>query len=241
MAERISIGGFDIEVTKKDIKNIHLTVHPPTGVVSVSAPLRADTDIIRAFALTKLDWIKRHHEKLLTQARESQRELVNGESLSVWGKRYLLNLEVRANGERVKLMGKKLFLRVSKDDDRTKREEHLDKWYREELRRQANHFVVNWQDKLGVAVNRLFIQRMKRKWGSCNPASKSIRLNTELIHKPKEATEFVIVHELAHLIEPKHSAEFYQLMDDLMPTWRVTRHKLNEAPLSYVTWASSRV
>ena len=240
MSEYISVGDFDVQVIKKDIKNIHLSVNPPTGMVRVSAPKSADTETIKAFALTKLDWIKRHHEKLSTQARESQRELINGESLFVWGKRYLVNLEVRANGEQVKLIGKKLLLRVSKDDDRTKREVNLDRWYREELRRQANHFISDWQDKLGVTVNRLFIQRMKRKWGSCNPTSNSIRLKTDLIHKPTEATEFVVVHELAHLIEPKHSAEFYQLMDDLMPTWRSTRQKLNEAPLSYVTWANLR-
>ena len=237
MAERLSIGGFNVEVTKKDIKNIHLTVHPPTGVVKVSAPTDTDTQIIKAFALTKLDWIKRNHHRLVNQARESQRELVNRESINVWGKRYLLQIENYDGGDRVELNSKQLILHVENNDDTEMKAKILERWYREEVRKKAAPLILRWQNTFNADVSKLFIQRMKTKWGSCSPAARSIRLNTELVHKHVEALEFVVVHELAHFVEPRHTDNFYKLLDDTLPKWRIIRQKLNEAPLTFATWA----
>jgi len=237
MAERLLIGGFDVEVTKKDIKNIHLTIHPPTGVVKVSAPLDIDTKVIKAFALTKLEWIKRHHQRLANQARESQRELINMESINVWGKQYLVKIESFNGGDFVELKGKNLILRVRKNASTEKKTEIIESWYRDELRKKANKIIAQWEGKIGESVQKLYIQRMKTKWGSCSPASKSIRLNTELVHKDKEALEYVIVHELIHFIESRHNDKFYKLIDSILPKWKSIRQKLNEAPLSYGVWA----
>ena len=237
MTEHIFIGGFDVEVTKKDIKNIHLTVHPPTGVVRVSAPLDIDTQVLKAFALTKLEWIKRHHQRLVNQARESQRELINRESINVWGKRYLIKIENFNDGDFVEIKGNILILRVRKNISTEKKTEILESWYRDELRKKANKIIAKWEGKFGKSVQKLYIQRMKTKWGSCSPMSKSIRLNTELVHKDKEALEYVIVHELIHFIETRHNDKFYKLLDSFLPKWKIIRQKLNEAPLSYATWA----
>lgn len=237
MAERLSIGGFDVEVTKKDIKNIHLTVHPPTGVVKVSAPLNIDTQIVKAFALTKLEWIKRHHQRLANQARESQREFINRESINVWGQRYLLKIESFDGGNRVELKGKHLILRVRDNENMQAKTQILERWYRDELRQKASKVILQWETHFSASVQKLYIQRMKTKWGSCSPASNSIRLNTELVHKEREALEFVIVHELIHFVEVKHNERFYKLLDSALPKWKSIRQNLNEAPLSYATWA----
>ncbi len=159
MVERLSIGGFDVEVTKKDIKNIHLTVHPPTGVVKVSAPLNTDTQIVRAFALTKLEWIKKHHQRLANQARESQREFINRESINIWGQRYLLKVESFGGGDRVEINGKHLIVRVLNSENTKAKSEILEHWYRGELRKKANKVISKWESKFSVSVQKLYIQR----------------------------------------------------------------------------------
>lgn len=237
MTEHLLIGGFDVEVTKKDIKNIHLTVHPPKGVVKLSAPLDTDSQVLKAFALTKLEWIKRHHQRLVNQARESQRELINRESVSVWGNRYLIKIESFNGGGFVEIKGNNLILRIQKNSSKKTKIEIIESWYRDELRKKAIKILAKWEGKFGKSVKNLYIQRMKTKWGSCSPASKSIRLNTELVHKNKEALEYVIVHELIHFIESRHNDKFYRILDSVLPNWKSIRQKLNQAPLTYATWA----
>lgn len=237
MTEHLLIGGFDVEVTKKDIKNIHLTVHPPTGIVKLSAPLDTDMQVLKAFALTKLEWIKRHNKRLVNQARESQRELINRESINVWGRRYLLKIEFFNDVNFVEIKGNNLILRVRENASTETKTKILESWYRDELRKKANKIIAKWECKFGENVQKLYIQRMKTKWGSCSPTLKSIRLNTELVHKDQEALEYVIVHELLHFIEPRHNYKFYKLLDSFLPKWKSIRQKLNEAPLSYAIWA----
>lgn len=237
MTEHILIGGFDVEVTKKAIKNIHLTVHPPKGVVKLSAPIDTDTQVLKAFALTKLEWIKRHHQRLVSQARESQRDLINRESINVWGKRYLIKIESLNGDDFVEIKGNNLILRVHKNTSTEIKTEIIESWFRDELRKKANKIIAKWEGKFGKNVQKLYIQRMKTKWGSCSPTSKSIRLNTELVHKDREALEYVIVHELIHFIESRHNDKFFKLLDSVLPKWKNVRQKLNEAPLSYATWA----
>ena len=237
MTEHFLISGFEVEVTKKDIKNIHLTVHPPTGIVKLSAPLHTDTHVLKAFALSKLEWIKRHNQRLVNQARESKRELINRESINVWGKRYLIKIKSRCGDDFVEIKGNNLILNLRDNTSAQKKTEILEIWYRDELRKKANKIIAKWECKFGKVVQKLYIQRMKTKWGSCSPTTKSIRLNTELVHKDKEALEYVIVHELIHFIESRHNDKFYQLLDSVLPKWKSIRQKLNEAPLSYAIWA----
>lgn len=237
MTEHLLVGDFEVEVTKKDIKNIHLTVHPPTGIVKLSAPINTDTQVLKAFALTKLEWIKKHHHRLANQSRESQREFINRESILVWGKRYLIKIEKFNSGDFVEIKGNNLILRLRENISKQTKTEIIESWFRDELRKKANKIIAKWEEKFGMSVRKLYIQRMKTKWGSCSPMSKTIRLNTELVHKNKEALEYVIVHELIHFIEYRHNERFYNLLDSFLPKWKSIRQNLNEAPLSYAIWA----
>lgn len=240
MESVISIGGFDINVTRKDIKNIHLSVYPPTGDVRISAPVRMDLESVRAFALTKLEWIKDNQGKLLAQARESKRQLIDHESILIWGQRRLVKIHHGAQKRDVTLTPRYLELLEPAASEMAGRHHFVEGWFRSEVRSEASKSLVHWQSKLGVEAKKLFVRRMRTKWGSCNADSGSIRLNTELIHKPKEALEFVIVHELLHFIERRHNDRFYSLLDAALPRWRLVRQELNALPLSYATWSTSK-
>ena len=233
MPDQLVIGGFEVDVAKKNIKNLHLTVHPPTGKVRISAPSHMDIETIKAFALTKLDWIKHHHKKMISQARETEREFLERESHFIWGKRYLLKVVTQEKPRQILLSGSTITLFVRPGDDHNKRAKIFEEWCRKELRTVAETMCKKWQAKIGLNLEKIHIQRMKTKWGSCSPEKSSIRLNTELVHKPKMALEFVVVHELLHFIEPRHSRAFFEMMDWHLPNWRVTRQKLNELPLSF--------
>jgi predicted metal-dependent hydrolase len=233
MSETIYVANLEVSVTKKNIKNVHLSVHPPNGVVKLSVPTDADPDTLKAFVLTKLDWIRRHQKKFASQSREPVRELIERESLYIWGTRYLLKIQNYDGGGRVDLDGKHLVLHTRAGSSVDQRREILEAWLRSQVRNRAKRCLKIWSKKLGVAIPKLYIQRMKTKWGSCSPTSQSIRLNTELAHKNHKALEYVIVHELMHLIEPKHNAQFFQLMDAAYPEWRGIRRKLNSEILSH--------
>ena len=237
MSELLLVGDFNIEVVKKNIKNIHLSVHPPKGVVKVSAPINVDTEIIRIFALSKLDWIKRNNKKIINQQRETKRELIDRESVFIWGKRYLIKIENYTDGNRIEIKGKHLVIKINKSDNFKTKENIIEKWYRIELRKKAEKLIDHWHFKLKVNIPKLYIERMKTKWGSCSLNTQSIRLNTELVHKNLEALEFVVVHELIHFIEKKHNNRFYILLEKALPKWKIIRQKLNELPLSYSTWS----
>ena len=233
MSTTLSVNNHEVEITKKDIKNIHLSVHPPNGKIKVSAPLKIEDSSIKAFVLTKLEWIKNHQNRLKNQERETKRELVNRESIFVWGNRYLIQLENTMEEEDVSLNGNKLIMFVKPNETFERRNKLLERWFRKQIRDKAKPFIKRWETKLSVELNTLHVQRMKTKWGSCNPSSKSIRLNTELIHKKPKALEYIILHELLHFIEPKHSDNFFRLLDSNLPQWRFIRKQLNAEKLSY--------
>jgi predicted metal-dependent hydrolase len=193
-------------------------------------------DTIRVFAISKLDWIKKQQFELKKQKRETQRDFVERESHFVWGKRYLLSVTEHDQAPTITLKGSKMRLAVRPQTDRTKRHAILDDWYREQLKAVIPNFVAKWEPRMGVTVDRFYVRRMKTKWGSCNPAKHSIRLNTELARKPRECLEYLVVHEMAHLIEPTHNARFIALMDRLLPQWRTIRDQLNSFPLAHSEW-----
>lgn len=236
MVNQISVGGISVDVVFKNIKNVHLSVYPPTGRVRIAAPTRMSLEIIRLYAIAKLDWIKKQQNKLQQQERETPREYLDRESHYVWGRRYLLKLKEEDGTPAIELKHNQMVLKVRFGAAREKKEDVVAVWYREQLRLAIFPLIAKWEPLLGVKSNRIFVQRMKTKWGSCNPHSRSIRLNSELAKKSPECLEYVIVHELVHLLEPTHNARFLALIDTFIPNWKQYRDALNRAPLSHAEW-----
>ncbi|AZP11213.1 M48 family metallopeptidase [Undibacterium parvum] len=236
MTVQLDLGGLCIDVVKKNIKNVHLSVYPPSGKVRISAPLYMELDTIRVFAISKLAWIKSQQRKILAQERETPREYLDRESHYLWGKRYLLQIVEKDATPNVELTHGKLILQLRPGTDDGRRQEILDSWYREQIKIAMPDLIAKWEPLLGVSASRIFVQRMKTKWGSCNPSLKNIRLNTDLAKKPPECLEYIVVHELAHLIEPTHNARFTALMELFMPKWRHLREELNRLPVRHEDW-----
>lgn len=236
MASQIKLGDIAVDVILKDIKNVHLSVHPPTGRVRISAPTRMKLDTIRVFAISKLAWIRQQQKKLREQEREAPREYLERESHYVWGKRYLLQVTEGVLSPAVVLAPRRILLSVPRGADKAQRKVILERWYRDIVREQAIDLIQKWRPIVGVDVRQLFVQNMRTKWGSCNPRSGAIRLNTELGKKPKECLEYIVVHEMVHIIEPTHNARFITLMDQLMPKWRHFRQTLNRIPVRHEDW-----
>ena len=236
MASRIQLGDIDVDVVLKDIKNLHLSVYPPTGRVRISAPKRMSIDTIRVFALSKLDWIKRQRTKLKEQDRESQREYLDGESHYVWGKRMLLRVIEEDSAPSVELQPSKLVVRARASTDKKMREAVVSSWYRELLREAVPPLIETWEQRLDVTVSGFYVRQMKTLWGSCNPRARTIRLNTELAKKPKVCLEYIVMHEVAHLIEASHGPKFRALMDEHLAAWRETRRELNRLPIGHAGW-----
>jgi len=237
MLSQVRLGDIEVDVVLKDIKNVHLSVHPPTGRVRIAAPKRMRIDAIRVFAISKLDWIKQQQTKLRAQEREAPRDYVDRESHYVWGRRYLLTVSERDEPPSIELTHSRMLLRVRPGTDEDKREALVEEWYREQLREAVPALLTRWQPLLGVRVERFFVQRMKTKWGSCNHKAGTIRLNTELAKKPAECLEYIVLHELVHLVEPTHNARFVAQMDQFMPKWQFHRQVLNRLPVRREKWS----
>jgi predicted metal-dependent hydrolase len=237
MMSKIELGDITVDVILKDIKNVHLSVHPPTGHVRISAPKRMSLDTIRVFAITKLDWIRQQQAKLREQERETPREYLERESHYVWGKRYLLRVVESDEPPSIELQHNRMLLRVRPRTDEEKKQALVEEWYRAQLREAVPPLLARWQPLLGVEVERFFVQRMKTKWGSCNHKARTIRLNTDLAKKPPECLEYIVVHELVHLLEPTHNARFLALMDRFMPQWQFHRQTLNRLPVRQEKWS----
>lgn len=236
MASQLKLGNITVDVALKDIKNVHLSVYPPTGRVRISAPKRMNIDTIRVFAISKLDWIKQQQRKLREQERETTREYLDRESHYMWGRRYLLTVSERDQTPSVELKHARMHLRVRPGTTEEKKHAIVDGWYREQMKQAVPPLIARWEPLLGVKVERFFVQRMRTKWGGCNPGRRSIRLNSDLARKPRECLEYIVVHEMVHLLEPTHSARFVALMDRFMPQWRFRREQLNRLPVRHEEW-----
>lgn len=232
MTEFIALGDIRITVLRKPVKASHLVVHPPAGNVTLTVPMATRAEVARAYAVSKLGWIRRQRKRFKEQPREERREYAGRESHFIWGHRRLLRI-VEANARpMVKLDHKHITLSVRPGSDRQKRMEVLDSWYREQLHAAIPSIVSKWEAKLGVKVRGYYLQRMKTKWGSCNPRARTLRINTHLAKAPKDLLEYVIVHEMAHIRAPNHKEPFVTLMDHHYPTWRNARDELNAQPLT---------
>jgi predicted metal-dependent hydrolase len=236
MVGQLTLGEIAVDVVFKNIKNVHLSVHPPTGRVRISAPSRMRLDTIRVFAVSKLNWIKQQQKKLHEQERETPREYLDRESHYLWGRRYLLQIVEDDAPPSVELQPRKLVLRVRPGSDDAKRRVILEGWYRATLKLAVRSLIAKWEPLIGAKVNRFFVQRLKTKWGSCNPDAGNIRLNTELAKKPRECLEYIIVHEMAHLLERTHGSRFVALMEQFMPSWEFYRRELNRLPVRHESW-----
>ena len=228
------ISGITIEIIKKNIKNMHLSVLPPNGRVRISAPLRMSDESILMFARTKLLWIRKQQEKFAIQERQSEREYVSGETLYVFGKQYFLRVEYSYKGNSLVLSGEEAILTVRKESTSKQREAFVNEWYRALLKEKIEIYLPKWEKITGLYCDSWQTKYMTTRWGTCNTNSRKIWFNLQLAKKPIECLEYVILHELAHLKIKGHNKEFVALLDKYMPYWRDTRKLLNELKLDYM-------
>jgi predicted metal-dependent hydrolase len=236
MAETIQLGDIVIAFTRKDIKHVHLSVYPPSGQVTLVAPKGTRPEVARAYAVSRLGWIRDQQAKLRGQAREAPRQFVERESHYLWGRRYLLTLSAADAKPSVSLTHRTIRLTVRPGSSPAKRAAVMHEWHKSLLHAAVPALIQKWEPKLGVKVSGYFLQRMKTRWGSCNPKARHIRLNTELVKKPKDLLEYVVVHEMLHLIAPTHSEHFVALLSKHYPAWREARAELNALPLGAEAW-----
>ena len=234
---QIEVNGLTVDVVRKKIKNLHLAVYPPIGRIRVAAPLQLDDEAVRLAVISRIAWIKRQQTKFEEQERQSAREYVSGESHYFQGSRYLLNIIERDGPGQVVVRNKKyLDLYIRPGSDALQRERLLQAWYRAHLRAAIPAMLAIWEPKLGIEVADWGIKHMKTKWGTCNIQARRIWINLELAKKSERCLEYIVVHELMHLLERQHNDHFLELMNHFMPQWRQFREEMNRAPLAHEAW-----
>ena len=235
--QRVDIRGLQVEIVRKDIKNLHVGVYPPNGRVRVAAPARLNDDAVRLAVISRLGWVRRQQAKFEQQDRQSERDLVSGETHYVRGRRYRLSVVESFSAPSVGFRSNgRLEIAVRPGTSKGERGELLQRWYRKLLEARIEELVPRWETVTGVTVAECRIRKMKTRWGSCNREARRLWLNLELAKKPAACIEFVLVHEMVHLLERRHTDRFRSLMDQFMPQWRHYRSVLNQAPLSHENW-----
>ncbi len=237
--ETITIEASDIqiEVVRKDIKNMHLAVYPPTGRIRLAAPLKTDSEVMRLFAISKIGWIKKHIKNFKEQPREAEKEFISGESHYLFGKRYLLKIEERSGPNQIKIKGHKTILIQVKPRTSTEaKAKILKEWHRHELKQRLPEIIQKWEEVIGVKCEDWGVKFMRTKWGACNVDEKRIWLNLELAKKPLICLEYIVVHELVHLLERNHNEKFIAYMNTFMPKWKHYREELNKLPVVHWDW-----
>ncbi len=234
---QILVGGLKVEVTRKDIKNVHLSVCPPDGRVRMSVPNRLSDENVRLAVANRLSWIKRQQAEFRKQNRETERTFAQGESHYFEGRRYLLKLDQADAPRRVEVLGNtRLRMSIRPQDTIEQAEQTINDFYRSKLRERITRILPEWSERVGATPSAIRIRKMKTKWGSCNSSTGSILLNLELAKKPPKCTEYVLVHELIHLHIRPHNEEFAKRMNDVMPDWRSRRDLLQSLPLAHEDW-----
>lgn len=235
--ETLSISNLTIDIVRKNIKNMHLAVYPPHGRIRLSAPENTDSEMMRLFAISKIGWIKKHIKNFETQPRETPREYISGESHFFQGKRYMLNVIERKGFNKVEIKGtKNINLYVRPNTSKEDKSIILREWYRTEMKKQIPELILKWEGIIGVKSNEWAIKQMRTKWGTCNIEAKRIWLNLELSKKPIICLEYIIVHELVHLLERNHNDKFVSYMNQFMPKWRLYKTELNKLPVAHNDW-----
>jgi predicted metal-dependent hydrolase len=229
--QTIKVGNFNIDVMHKEIKNVHLSVYPPTGRVTISAPSHMNTELLRVYAISRIGWIKQQQKKLLSQAREPVKEFVNRETHYFKGKRFLLKLEDNQATNKVELKHNKLIVKTKLHSTEEKTAKLIDTFYRQELHNVVPNLITKWSAILKVNLTTYGIKKMRTKWGTCNPIAKRIWVNVELAKKPIHCLEYIVVHELVHLLERKHNDKFVAHLNRHLPNWKQIKKELNELPV----------
>jgi predicted metal-dependent hydrolase len=234
---QITVNDLVVDVVRKNIKNLHLAVYPPAGRVRVAAPLQINDEAVRLFTISRLAWIRRQQVKFKNQERQSAREFVSGESHYYQGNRYLLNVMYQKGSPAVIIRNNKTMdLFVRPGSDTAERERALNAWYRQRLKEEIAPLIEKWETVIGVKVTEWGVRQMKTRWGTCNIEAQRIWLNLELIKKPVHCLEYIIVHEMIHLLERHHNEWFVAYMNSFMPLWQYYREELNRAPLGHEEW-----
>ncbi|MGB4588047.1 MAG: SprT family zinc-dependent metalloprotease [Clostridiaceae bacterium] len=223
----MNILGVEIEIVRKKIKNMHLSVLPPAGRVRVSAPIETSDETIQLFVITKIGWIKKQIIKFETQSRQTEREYITGESHYLWGQRYRLEIKYSNIGNMVEVKTNKIVLSVREASTTKQRENVMTEWYREEIKAKLPDLVAKWENSMEIQASAVGVKNMLTRWGTCNTKDKRIWINLQLAKKPVECLEYVVVHELVHLLEKNHTPQFISHMDRYLPYWRVTKEELN--------------
>lgn len=233
----IEVGGIDVEIRRKAIKNLHVGVYPPDGKVRVAAPAHLDDEAVRLAIVSRLSWIRRQRKSFVEQLRQSSRDMVTGESHYFAGRRYRLDVIEQAGHPAVRLRGNHtLELKVSPGANREQRRYVLERWYRQALKSRIPDLLARWEPIVDAKVSECRVKKMKTKWGSCNARAGRIWLNLELVKKPELCVEYILVHEMIHFFERNHNERFRELMDHYMPDWRTRRDQLNAQPLAHEHW-----
>ena len=234
----ITVSGLRVDIVRKDIKNLHLGVYPPNGRVRVAAPLRVNDKAVRLAVITRLGWIKRQRAGFQSQDRESEREMVSGESHYFMGRRMRLRVIPDSGATRVVVRNRAFIeMHVRPELTATQREKALHRWYRQQLKQLIPPLLDKWQTKLGVQVDEWGIKKMKTRWGTCNVDARRIWLNLELAKKPPQCLEYLVVHEMVHFLAHHHDDRFIAMMNEHLPQWRAYRKKLNASPLAHESWS----
>lgn len=234
---QIVVNNIVIDVVRKDIKNLHLSVYPPSGRVRVATPTQVDDEAVRLFAISKMSWIKKNQAKYINQQRQPERKYVSGESHYFRGQRYLLNVINHTGYPKVAIRNKKFIdLFVKADYTQEQRENVMTNWYRKNLKEQIPPLIAKWQKEIGIEDVMWEVKKMKTKWGTCNREAKRIWLNLELAKKPEHCLEYIIVHEMVHFLERNHTERFVAFMDKYMPVWRNYKQELNRFILKHEDW-----
>lgn len=236
-SHQITVNGLPVHIVRKAIKNLHLGVYPPHGRVRVAAPLAVSDAAVRLAVISRLGWIKRQQAKFDAQPRQSEREMVSGESHYFLGQRYRLRvIEYRGASKVVLRHQAAVELYVRPQANPKQREQVLQRWYRGQLKALIPPLLEKWQPVLSVQVADWGIKKMKTRWGSCNKKARRLWLNLELAKRSVQCLEYIVVPEMVHLLERHHNDRFRALMDQLMPQWRSRREELNRTPLGHESW-----
>jgi len=225
---------IEIEIIKKNIKNLHLSVLPPNGSVRISAPLSVSDENIRLFAASKISWIRSQQNKFVKQLRHSEREFISGETIYIWGKQYYLQVEYSSKANNFLLDGEKAILTVRKESTAKQRENYVNEIFRKYLKNEIIHLLPVWEQKTKLQSKQWLVKYMKTRWGTYSETTGTISFNLQLVHKPVECLEYIIVHELGHIMYHNHGKNFIAYMDTFLPYWRETKNKLNALTLDFI-------
>lgn len=231
MSELLKFNDIEVELSFKDIKNVHLRVHPPFGRVTLSAPKDMDVEHLRVFVSTKLGWIRKEKKKFLSQKREPKYLYITNESHYFFGKRYLLKITPSDKKTEVILHHNKIEVVIPDANNKELIQKKLYQWYRKQLMDFLSERIEYYKVKMNVSAKSFGIRKVKTKWGSCNDTSKTLWFNIELAKKPKECIEYIVVHELVHFKERSHNKNFILLMNKYYPNWQLRKKQLNELPI----------